>query len=428
MYLNYYGLKQEPFHITPDPEFLFLSESHKQALASMMYAIEKKKGFAAITGGVGVGKTTILRSYLDRMDHEHLKLIYIFNPNIPFKSLVAVILQELGSKPVTYDISDMVHQLHLVLIDEYSAGRDVIVIIDEAQNMPIETLENLRMLSNLETSTDKLIQIILIGQSEFEEILDRYELRQLKQRIAIRSIITPLPPEESLAYIKHRLTKAGLKGGHVYSVFTKSALQLIIQQSKGIPRIINILCDNALITGFGHQQYPVTTKIVNEVISDFYGKQKKTYLFKWQHAALAALILLLFAFFMSSFRDTLTSILTDLFWGNAKEAVTVKEIKPAATPKANQAPLLQKKEPETSKQIQDKDQPDEPVIKVIGKGDNLIQLIEDVYGIKDRRLIDKDLMEFIRKNNPHIKDMNKILVGDKIIFPNITGIQIKTKG
>jgi general secretion pathway protein A len=427
MYLNYYGLKQEPFHITPDPEFLFLSNSHKQALASMMYAIEKKKGFAAITGGVGVGKTTILRSYLDRMDHEHLRLIYIFNPNIPFKSLVAVILQELGSKPVTYDISDMVHQLHLVLIDEYSAGRDVIVIIDEAQNMPIETLENLRMLSNLETSTDKLIQIILIGQSEFEEILDRYELRQLKQRIAIRSIITPLPPDESLAYIKHRLAKAGLKGDHVYSVFTKSALQLIIQQSKGIPRIINILCDNALITGFGHQQYPVTSKIVNEVISDFYGKQKQTYFFKWQHAALAALLLLLFVFLMSSFRNTLTLMLTDLFWGQTKRFTAVEEMKSMATTKVNIKPVSQKKEPEIPKQILEENQQDEPVVKIIGKGDSLIQLIEEVYGIKDRKFINKNLMEFIRKNNPHIKDMNKILVGDKIIFPRITENQIKTK-
>ncbi|MCX5811505.1 MAG: AAA family ATPase [Proteobacteria bacterium] len=414
MYLNYYGLKQEPFHITPDPAFLFLSNSHKQALASMMYAIEKKKGFAAITGGVGVGKTTILRSYLDRMDHEHLKLIYIFNPNIPFKSLVAVILQELGSKPATYDISDMVHQLHLVLIDEYGAGRDVIVIIDEAQNMPIETLENLRMLSNLETSTDKLIQIILIGQSEFDEILNKYELRQLKQRIAIRSIIAPLPPEESLAYIKHRLTKAGLKEGQVYSVFNKSALQLIIQQSKGIPRIINILCDNSLITGFGHQQYPITSKIVNEVISDFYGKQEHTYFFKWQHAALAALLLLLFAFLMSSYRNTLTSMLTDLFWRQNKAVVAVEEMKSTATAKANIKPVIQKKEPDIPKQIQEEDQPDVPVIKIIGKGDNLIQLIEDVYGIKDRKFIDKKLMEFIRKNNPHIKDMNKILVGDKI--------------
>ncbi len=313
MYLSYYGLKKEPFHITPDPEFLFLSESHKQALASMVYAIEKKKGFAAITGGVGVGKTTILRAYLERMDHAHLKVIYIFNPNIPFKSLVAVILQELGAKPVTYDIPDMVHQLHRVLIDEYSAGRDVVLIIDEAQNMPIETLENLRMLSNLETSTDKLVQIILIGQTEFDKMLDRYELRQLKQRVAIRALIRPLSQSEGIAYIKHRLSKAGMKEGQIYSIFSKGALQLIIQKAKGIPRTINILCDNALLTGFGLQQHPVNEKAVEEAVSDLKGSQKSQ-TFIWQVAALGALILLLVGFWVSPFRHSIVSTVSDLLW------------------------------------------------------------------------------------------------------------------
>ena len=313
MYLSYYGLKKEPFHITPDPEFLFLSESHKQALASMIYAIEKKKGFAAITGGVGVGKTTILRAYLERMDHAHLKVIYIFNPNIPFKSLVAVILQELGAKPATYDIPDMVHQLHRVLIDEYSSGRDVVLIIDEAQNMPIETLENLRMLSNLETSKDKLVQIILIGQTEFDKILDRHELRQLKQRVAIRALIRPLSQTESLAYIKHRLLKAGVKEGQIHSVFSKGALQLIIKQAKGIPRTINILCDNALLTGFGLQQHPVNERAVEEAAADLKGGRKNRTFF-WQCAALAALILLFLGFWVSPFRGSIVSTVTDLLW------------------------------------------------------------------------------------------------------------------
>ena len=313
MYMNYYGLKKEPFHITPDPEFLFLSESHKQALASMIYAIEKKKGFAAITGAVGVGKTTVLRSYLERVEHAHLKVIYIFNPNIPFKSLVAVILQELGAKPATYDIPDMVHQLHRVLIDEYSAGRDVVLIIDEVQNMPVETMENLRMLSNLETSTEKLLQIILIGQTEFDKILERNELRQLKQRMAIRALIRPLSALESLAYIKHRLSKAGVKEGQVYSVFSKKAIELIIKRAKGIPRTINILCDNALLTGFGLQQHPVTEEAVKEAISDLEGS-RKNYSFVWQCAALVALILLLVGFWISPFRESIVSAVTDLLW------------------------------------------------------------------------------------------------------------------
>jgi general secretion pathway protein A len=206
-----------------------------------------------------------------------------------------------------------VHQLHLVLIDEYAAGRDVVLIIDEIQNMPIETLENLRMLSNLETSTDKLVQIILIGQTEFDKILERNELRQLKQRVAIRATIRPLSPAESLAYIKHRLWKAGLKEGQMYSVFSKGALQLIIKRSKGIPRMINILCDNSLLTGFGLQQYPVTPKIVEEAISDLKGGYHDLS-FIWQCVALAVLILLLLGFWMSPLRNSIVSTVTDLLW------------------------------------------------------------------------------------------------------------------
>ncbi|MCX8022623.1 MAG: AAA family ATPase [Syntrophorhabdaceae bacterium] len=424
MYLNYYGLKREPFHITPDPDFLFLSDSHKQALASMMYAIEKKKGFAAITGGVGVGKTTVLRSYLEKMDHSNLKLIYIFNPNIPFKTLVAVILQELGAKPITYDISDMVQQLHLVLIDEYSAGRDVVVIIDEAQNMPVETLENLRMLSNLETSTDKLIQIILIGQTEFDEILNKFELRQLKQRIAIRATITPLSPQESLAYIKHRLMKAGMREGQLYSIFTKSALNMIIEHSKGIPRVINILCDNALITGFGHQEYPITTKTTREVINDFsrIGKKKEFTLFKWEYAALATLLLILSVFLMTSEKNPVVTAITEIIWNRTKPNI-VKEDVNLIPRKIPIKPASETREDKPVKKEELKEFDEGAVVKIVGKGENLFQLIEDVYGIRDRRFIDRELIELLKKSNPHIKDFNSISAGEKIIFPRISKLK-----
>jgi general secretion pathway protein A len=179
--------------------------------------------------------------------------------------------------------------------------------------MPIETLENLRMLSNLETSKEKLLQIILIGQTEFDKILDRQELRQLKQRVAIRALIRPLSQSESLTYIKHRLSKAGMKEGQVYSVFSKKALQHIIKEAKGIPRTINILCDNALLNGFGLQQYPVTEQAVEEAISDLKGSQRNLS-FVWQCAALAALILLFLGFWMSPFRDSIVSTVTDLLW------------------------------------------------------------------------------------------------------------------
>ncbi len=271
MYLSFYQLKKEPFHITPDPEFLYLSPSHKQALGSVIYGIEQRKGFIAITGEVGVGKTTILRSYLDRAERERLKIIYVFNSNVSFGGLVKTIHRELGSTPSeANNVYEMVNQLHAILIEEYRQDRNVALIIDEAQNMPIATLENLRMLSNLETSKDKLIQILLVGQPEFDHKLELHELRQLKQRIAIRCKILPLTLEESRNYIGHRLSKASRK--KKTKVFSRSALSLIVKHSKGIPRILNVLCDNSLITGFGYQKKVVSASIVKEIMADFAGQ------------------------------------------------------------------------------------------------------------------------------------------------------------
>ena len=165
MYLDFYRLKKNPFHITPDPEFLFLSSSHKEASASLIYGIEERKGFIAITGEIGVGKTTILRSYLESADPQMLKVVYIFNSMLPFESLLKQIFNELGLVAAEGDdVPELVSHLHQFLIEEYKHDRNVALIIDEAQNMPVETLENLRMLSNLETSKDKLIQIVMVGQ------------------------------------------------------------------------------------------------------------------------------------------------------------------------------------------------------------------------------------------------------------------------
>ncbi len=154
MYEKFYNLKKEPFHITPDPRFLFLSETHKQALAGLIYGIEKRKGFVAITGDVGVGKTTIIRSYLEKAMNLGLEVVYIFQANVSFENLVRTIYRELGLEPTTTDLMEMVNNLHLRLIDLYSQGKTVVIIIDEAQAMPVQTLENLRILSNLETTTD----------------------------------------------------------------------------------------------------------------------------------------------------------------------------------------------------------------------------------------------------------------------------------
>ncbi len=269
MYFNFFGLRIKPFNTTPDPDFLYLSPSHKQALGSLIYGIKEKKGFIAVTGQVGLGKTTILRSFLNQNQQANQETVYLLNPNLSFTSLLKTLVRELGHDPIEGDDAEVLEQLHFVLIEKYREGRTVVLLLDEAQNMPVDTLEHLRMLSNLETPKDKLIQIVLLGQPELDGLLDRYELRQLRQRIAVRAIIQPLSKPESFEYIRHRLDKAGGEGK---KIFTNSALALIVQEAKGIPRRLNILCDNALVTAFGYNKALVTAKIAKEVIGDLTGR------------------------------------------------------------------------------------------------------------------------------------------------------------
>ncbi|MDH3504236.1 MAG: AAA family ATPase [Nitrospirota bacterium] len=287
MYFNFFGLRTKPFNTTPDPDFLYLSPGHKEALGSLIYGIKEKKGFIAVTGQVGLGKTTILRSFLNQNNQANQETIYLLNPNLSFTSLLKTLLRELGQDPIEGDDAEVLEQLHFVLIEKYREGRTVVLLIDEAQNMPVATLEHLRMLSNLETPKDKLIQIVLLGQPELDGLLDRYEMRQLRQRIAVRAIIHPLSKQESFHYIRHRLDKSGGQGK---KIFTNSALALIVQEAGGIPRRLNILCDNAMVTAFGYNKSLVTAKIAKEVISDLTGRPSHSL---WKLVPLIGLALIL---------------------------------------------------------------------------------------------------------------------------------------
>ncbi|MGC8490565.1 MAG: AAA family ATPase [Syntrophobacteraceae bacterium] len=291
MYLEFFKFRKSPFHITPDPDFLFLSPSHKEASASIFYGIETRKGFVAVTGEVGVGKTTILRSYLEGTDPEKIRIVYIFNAALSFERLLRQICSEFGIGVSSKDPAELVEDLFQYLIELYRKDRNVVLIIDEAQNMPVETLERLRMLSNLETSQEKLIQLILVGQPEFDAKLNLPELRQFKQRIAIRSRIAALTPDESVAYIQHRLMKAS---SFHNPVFTKKALKLLVKRANGIPRTLNILCDNALVTAFGYGRKQVDDTVVKEVLGDF-GEEPPRRGFRWSIVRVLAAVVCIVA-------------------------------------------------------------------------------------------------------------------------------------
>jgi len=262
-YGRFYGLDAPPFHITPDASLLFSTETHRQALATIEYGIASGKGFIVVTGEVGVGKTTVLKMCLDKLESSKLKIIYIFNPAMEVRELYETLLDELevepasGRRPV-----NLLHQLQRALLAAHKNGLHVILAVDEAQNMPEATLEALRILSNFETAKAKLLQIILAGQPELEAMLARHSLRQLAQRIAVRSRIAPLSWTQSRAYVVHRIQCAGRPGDR--PLFTSAALWYLAYVARGIPRTLNIVCDNALINGYGAGAERISLRIAQE--------------------------------------------------------------------------------------------------------------------------------------------------------------------
>ena len=411
MYLGFYGLKKQPFHITPDPEFLYLSPSHKEALAAIIYGIQERKGFVTITGAVGVGKTTILRSYLDSAKTKRLKIIYIFNAKLTFEGLLKTIYRELNLPIESDDTVEMVNRLYEVLIEEYKQENTVVLVVDEAQNMPVDTLESLRMISNLDTSKDKLIQIVLVGQPEFEAELSLDRLRQLKQRLAIRSTILPLTKEESLEYIKFRLQKAGSPSTLVFSA---PALKEIIKKSAGIPRLLNVLCDNALITGFGYQKKPVTKSIVKEIIRDLDGSRRPSSR-RWQVPATVALVgMLAGAFWVSSHWQTVYGKVEELMVVvHGKQGSAVQEMK------QSEAPVAKVGQPQAAVQVREPGSRQSGTnysgsTKTVTSGDNLSRLSHEVYGRSGVEVI-----KLIRQYNPQITNPNVIYPGARIVFPDL---------
>ncbi|HOJ51409.1 MAG TPA: AAA family ATPase [Syntrophales bacterium] len=272
MYEAYFGLNENPFNITPDPRFLYLSHQHREALDHILYGINQRKGFVMVTGGVGTGKTTLSRALLQSLDSS-VDTALIFNPSISEVELLQNVLSEfhLPNLPPTATKRDYIETLNEFLLQNFSAGRNAVLIIDEAQNLSHRVLEELRLLSNLETDREKLLQIILLGQVELAEMVSLYSLRQLNQRITVRYHLSFLNLEETVAYINHRLAVAGSNSERL---FTDGACRLVYKYSQGCPRMINVICDRAILVAYVCNQKVVNRGTVVEALRDL-GKKKR---------------------------------------------------------------------------------------------------------------------------------------------------------
>jgi general secretion pathway protein A len=309
MYTSFFGLQEKPFAITPDPRYLYLSERHAEALAHLLYGINEAGGFIQLTGEVGTGKTTVIRSLLEQLPG-HADVALILNPRVTPAEFLLTICEELhvpvpeSGQGSTKTLMDL---LGRHLLDTHARGRRVVLIVDEAQNLSTQTLEQVRLLTNLETATTKLLQIILIGQPELRELLDQPDLRQLAQRITGRYHLNPLSEDESAGYVKHRMRVAGATA----EVFTPSALREIHRLSGGIPRVINVICDRALLGAFTQEDHRAGATLVRQAASEVYGRPVPAPWLKWTTAAAVAAALALVAVGVWTFTTQRTARTTD---------------------------------------------------------------------------------------------------------------------
>jgi general secretion pathway protein A len=263
VYLAFYGLAEKPFNMTPDPRFLYLTPGHREALAQLTYAVREGQGFVALIGDVGTGKTTLLRALLEHLD-EKTAVALVVNSSLPFDGILEYVLEDFGVSKAGETRAQRLVALNNFLIERHRAGQKSIIIIDEAQHLDSATLEQLRLLSNFQTARETLLQILLAGQPELRVRLDLPELRQLKQRIALRCAIRPLTPDEVRAYVRFRLRVAGSRD---LDLFTDQAITRIAAYAGGIPRVVNTLADHCLLIGYADQRRRVNRDTVDEAIA-----------------------------------------------------------------------------------------------------------------------------------------------------------------
>lgn len=273
MYKEYFGLKEEPFSIAPDPQFLYMSERHREALAHLIYGMKVDSGFVLLTGEVGTGKTTICRSLLNQIPDDS-EIAFILNPKLSVLELLATICDELGIAypPEHTSVKIFVDRLNLFLLDAHSRGRKTVLIIDEAQNLSTDVLEQIRLLTNLETNKKKLLQVIMLGQPELNRLLERPELRQLSQRVTARYHLEPLSKDELEAYLNYRLTVAGVER----PLFPRATVSKLYRLSGGVPRLINLICDRALLGAYARGENLVSPRLLAQAAAEIFGQKQET--------------------------------------------------------------------------------------------------------------------------------------------------------
>ena len=268
MYKAFFGLSRNPFEISPDPYFFYPTPRHNEALANLYYGIRKQKGFVVVTGEVGTGKSLLIRCLIQTLQQSNVTFAYVFNTTLNPREFLEYVLADLGLKHTTTSKTDLLVTLNQFLVERHRRGLTTALIVDEAQNLRADVLEEVRLLTNLETERQKLLQIVLVGQPELDDKMDSNELRQLKQRIGLRCKLEPLNFEEVPSYIQKRLERAGA-ADRSRSLFPPETVQSICRYSKGIPRLINTVCENALLTAYALRAPAVMPEMVDEVARDF---------------------------------------------------------------------------------------------------------------------------------------------------------------
>jgi general secretion pathway protein A len=266
MYREFYGLLRRPFEMTPDPSFLYLGETHREGLAMMVYAVRSRKGFVVLSGEVGTGKTTLVHALLSQLDSDTPSAL-IFNPRLEPLDFFRMLFDEFGIDEPCRTKAEYLLELNHFLIDCLRQDKTALLIIDEAQNLSPEMLEEVRLLSNLETPTSKLLQIMLVGQPELSIKLDRPELRQLRQRIVLRHSLEPFDADELQSYVDERLRLAGYGGK---GIFVRSARKRLLEVTGGVARLVNVVCDNALLAGYSRELRTIDGGVIDEVARDLH--------------------------------------------------------------------------------------------------------------------------------------------------------------